>query len=209
MFLFTSGCVRTASFRYDYPQGSKPAVAGLKIAYTYPKDERQPNEDVDKMWSKDPIEDIGKIIQEEIQSTGLFGEVVPIAKGEEEKLVLEKSGIRMVLHASIKELSWEIPNLKEQETKAFVISILTGGIGGLIYGSGSTDFYGKAKLRVVLDNRETGRNLLDKEYSSRAEERMARLKTDSANERARIIGRAVKQVMEQFKADLDRALKGR
>jgi hypothetical protein len=32
---------------------------------------------------------------------------------------------------------------------------------------------------------------------------MARLKTDSAEERARIIGKAVKQVMEQLKTDLE------
>jgi hypothetical protein len=190
---------------YDCPSVVKPAITELRIAITYPKDEREPNQKVDKMWSKNPIEDIGKVIQDEIRSTGLFRETVLRNKGQDEKIGL--SDIQMVLRTSLKELAWEIPNPKEQENKMLVISILTGGIGGLAYGSGSTEIYGKAKLKVVLEDRETKRILLDKEYFSRAEERMARFKTDSAEERARIIGKAFKQLMDELKVDLERVVK--
>jgi len=207
LILFLNGCATTTPFIYDYPQTAKPVVTELKIVITYPKDEREPNKEVDKMWSKNPVEDIGKVIEDEIQSTGLFRETVLIKKGEDEKIAL--NDVQMVLKTSLKELAWEIPNLKEQENKTLVISILTGGIGGLVYGSCSTDFYGKAKLRVVLEDRETKKVLLDKEYFSRAEEKMARLKTDSAEERAKIIGKAVKQIVDQLKADLEQIVKAK
>jgi hypothetical protein len=203
MALFMSGCATTTSFQYDYPQANKPALSKLRIACTPPKDERQPNEDVDKIWSRDPVQEVGTIIQEEIRSTGLFSEVISIPKEDKAK----RADIQMVLHTSLKELSWEIPNLEEQVAATLAISILTGGIGGLVYGSGNTDFYGNARLRVVLEDQQTGKRLLDKKYSSRAEEKMARLKTDSAEERARIIGKAVKQVMEQLKTDLEQVVK--
>jgi hypothetical protein len=166
LVLFVNGCATTTSLIYDCPSVVKPAITELRIAITYPKDEREPNQKVDKMWSKNPIEDIGKVIQDEIRSTGLFRETVLRNKGQDEKIGL--SDIQMVLRTSLKELAWEIPNPKEQENKMLVISILTGGIGGLAYGSGSTEIYGKAKLKVVLEDRETKRILLDKEYFSRA-----------------------------------------
>lgn len=207
LVLFFSGCATTTSFIYDYPKVINPVVTDLKIAISTPKDDRVPNQEVDKMWSSNPVEEIGKVIQDEVRSTGLFKEVVLIKKGEDEHIVLEKSCIQMILQPSVQELAWEIPNLKEQERKALVISILTGGIGGLAYGSGSTDFYGKAKLRIVLQDKETRKILLDKEYFSRAEEKMARLKTDSAEERARIIGKAVKHAIDQLKVDLEQIAK--
>jgi hypothetical protein len=207
LILFLNGCATTTPFIYDHPKTAKPVVTELKIAITYPKDEREPNKEVDKMWSKNPVEDVAKVLEDEIRSTGLFRETVLINKGEDEKTAL--NAVHMVLKTSLKELTWEIPNLKEQENKALVVSILTGGIGGLIYGSGSTDFYGKAKLRVILENREKKEVLLDKEYFSRAEEKMTRLKTDSAEERARIIGKAVKQVVDQLKADLEQAVEAK
>jgi hypothetical protein len=89
------------------------------------------------------------------------------------------------------------------------ISILTGGLGGLAYGSGTTDLNGNAKLRIVIKDGNTGENLLDKEYGSQATEQMSRFKTDSREERAKIIGKAVKQLITEFKADLERVVQAK
>ncbi len=64
-------------------------------------------------------------------------------------------------------------------------------------------------MRVILEDRERKGVLFDKEYFSRAEEKMARLKTDLGEERARIIGKAVKEVVDQLKADLEQLVKAK
>ena len=202
-FFFLSLCsCSTTSFVYDHPQASTSSSTNLKIAILTQKDERHPNEETDKIWSNNPLDETAKIIEQEIKSCGLFQEVVLASKPDEEKAIMERSDMRMLLRPTLRDLSWDIPNRQAQEKTALVVSILTGGIGGLIYGSGSTDLYGNAKLGVTLEDRETSKIILEKEYASRAEDTMARLKTDSYEERARIIGKAFKQIMEQFKADL-------
>jgi hypothetical protein len=197
LMLLVTSCATTTAFQYDHPQSKNQLISDKNIAVAYPKDGRKADEQVDKLWKNNPLDDIDKIVREEIGSTGLFKQIVAFDNEE------DIDNIRMVLNTTIKELAWEIPNQKEQERKALLISVFTGGIGGLAYGSGDTDFYGKAKIRIVLVDREANQDILDKEYYFRIAEKMARLKTDSADERARIIGKAFKHVMEQFKTDLD------
>ncbi|NJD55320.1 MAG: hypothetical protein FIA94_02825 [Nitrospirae bacterium] len=209
MLFFASACATTTSFQYEYPQDNKTAVTDFRITLTYPTDERQANEEVDRMWANDPKEDINKILEKEILSTGLFKEIIILKEGAEEKFGLENSLQWLALHSWIKELVWEIPNRSEQEAKMMAISILTGGLGGLAYGSGTTDLNGNARLRIVIKDGGTGENLLDKEYKSQSTETMTRFKTDSREERAKIIGKAVKQVMTEFKADLEKVVQAR
>jgi len=197
--LLLTGCAAT-NLQYDLPQATNVAITDLKIAVAHPEAKRQPNKDVDKMWANEPSEEMQEVIQGEVKSTGLFRETISLAKDE------EPHDCQLILNTSLKELAWEIPNLKAQEGKMLVISALTGGLGGLAYGSGSTDFYGKAKMHIILKEMATGKVLIDKEYSSRVAKKMARLKTDSYEQRSKIIGEAVKQVMNEFKIDLDRVI---
>lgn len=201
-FLFV-GCASKTGLIYDHPKTDILTTSNLKVAVAHPEDERQPNEKVDKMWAGDPAEDIKKVISDELKSTGLFKEIVVLPLEDKTKL----RDVNFILNSSIKDLAWEIPNLEDQEGKMLVISILTGGIGGLIYGSGDTDFYGKAKLKITIKESETNATLLDKEYVSRVEEKMARLNTDSYEERSKIIAKAVKRIMEEFKTDLQEVIK--
>ena len=202
VLFFLAGCATKTPLLYDHPQVNLPSTPNLKIAVTRPEDERQPNKDVDKMWATDPTNDIKNVIIKELQCTGLFKNVIDLGSKEGDEI----QDITIKLISSIKVLEWEIPNLEEQEGNMFAISLLTGGIGGLIYGNGETDFYGKATLKICIKNEQTDETLLDKEYSSRAEEKMARLKTDSYEERSKIIGCAVKQIMEEFKNDVKQVM---
>jgi hypothetical protein len=53
----------------------------------------------------------------------------------------------------------------------------------------------------------TSKIILDKEYEAYALEKTPKIKTRLDKERARIIGKAFKKVMEQLKADLYRVVK--
>ena len=207
LILFLSGCASTSTITlpYEYPKEKLSASAGSSIAIVYPEDKRTPNEDIDKIWLDDPIKEIDKVVQEEIKSTGLFKEVLPVNKAE-----IYKSGARMVLYTSVMELKWDIPDQAESGGDTSVSFGLGGGSGGsggfgsILFGSGngSTDLYGKAKIKVALVDQDTGQNLLDKEYYSRARKEMSRSNADKYGERAKVIGKALKDVMGQLKVDL-------
>ena len=200
LMLFMGGCATTkTSFRYDNTINNKPIISNLSLAVAYPKDDRIPNKRIDKMWDNDPIIEIDRIIKEEIKSTGLFREIVP----------MDNNCCRIILYTTLKELAWEVPNYDKLLRNTFMISFLTGGVGGIIYGNTDTDFYGKVRIRLVLADKDYKSNMLDKEYYYRAEEKVTKFKTDSAEERAKIIGIAFKHVIEQFKEDLDKVIKER
>jgi hypothetical protein len=158
------------------------------------------------MWSSNPLGETAKIIEQEIRSCGLFQEVISAPNPDQEKVIMKRNDIRMFLRPTLKDLSWSIPTSQEQEDTELLVSILTSGISDLVNEADSTNFYGSAKIRVVLEDRKTSKIILDKEYASRAEEKITRFRTDSYEERARIIGKAFKQVMEELKADLGRVI---
>ena len=194
------GCAPKTCLHYDYPAANSSCYTNLKVSIAQPEDKRQPNEDIDKMWANNPTEDIQKVMTEELKATGLFNEVIPLASDQ------LGDNASVALTSTVTELSWEIPNRKEQENKMMAVSIFTGGIGAMIYGSGETPFWGKATMRLNLKENETEKVLLDKEYTAQVEEQMTRFKTDSYVERSRVIGLAVKQIMEEFKTDLTQTI---
>jgi len=197
MLLISGGCAATkTSFLYEKSIKNKPVASKLTIAISFPKDERIPNKRVDRMWDNNLIMDIDRIIKEEIINTGLVKDIVSV----------DDNNNRITLYSTVKELAWEVPNYDAMIRNTFLISVATGGLGGLAYGSTDCDFYGKAKVLLLLTDKESKNNILEKEYYYRAEEKIIKLKADSTNERARIIGIAFKHVMDQFKADLEKIL---
>ena len=205
LILFVSGCASptATTLPYEYPKEKLYTYAGSSIAIVNPEDKRTPNENIDKIWLDDPIKEVEKVIQEEIKSTGLFKEVLPVTKEE-----INKSGARMVLYTSIMELKWEVSDQSESGVDTSVSVGLFGGSGGsggfgsVLFGSGSTDLYGKAKIKVSLVDQDTGQTPLDKEYHSRVRKEKSWQKTDKYGKRAKVIGRALKEVMAQLKTDL-------
>lgn len=200
LILILSGCASTSTITlpYEYPKEKLSASAASSIAIAYPEDKRIPDEDIDKIWSGDPVEEIGKVIQEEIKSTGLFREVL-YADNEQ----ISESGVRMVLFVSVIELEWDIPDLAEPIDSTSVLSRFMG----VLYKAEFTDLYGKAKIKVMLVDQNNSHKFIDKEYYSRAKIKMTRYMTDLYGQRARVIGKALKRVMGQLKFDLKRLSK--
>ena len=203
LILFLSGCASptATSLPYEYPRLKLSPSGSSGIAVVYPEDKRTPNESIDKIWSDDPIKEIDKVIQEEIKSTGLFNEVLPVAKEE-----VNKSGSRMVLHTSVMELKWDTGQSESGGNSSVSLGLFggsggSGGFGGISFGSGggSTDLYGKAIIKVTLVDQDTGQNLLNKDYLSRVMKAGSRNKSE---DKAKVIGKALKDVMDQLKVDL-------
>jgi hypothetical protein len=206
MFVLTA-CAAKKPFLYQYPVQVEQPAAGMKLACTCIKDRRQDHE-IDKIYAENLTEDLNRIIEKEIQSMGLCKQVISIPRAEKvDKALKENPDIDLVMYTSLKELVWEVPDYDRKVGTVFVLSFLTGGLGGVAYGSTKTDVYGNARIKITVIRTETGEKLIDKEYVGHIEERMALLKCDTPNTKARIVGLSVKSIMKQFKGDLKRVIK--
>lgn len=103
-------------------------------------------------------------------------------------------------------LEWEVPDYKHKVRTAFTVSLLTGGIGGVAYGSTSTEVYGRAKMRFVVSEKNRNEVLLDREYSGAATERKSKFNCDTATTYREMAAKAFQQAFEQFKADLEKVI---
>ena len=193
LILFLSGCASTPTipFTYEYPEERVSPSANSSIAIVYPEDQRWEDYDNDRIWSNDPVEELGKIIQAEIISTGLFKDVFYIDNGDKESI--PGSGARVVLYTSVMLLAWDVPFPPEPDD-----IIPRGGL----HSTNFTDLYGKVIIKVTLVDQDTGQNLIDNEYDSSARKTMAYFRTDLYGERKRVIWEALKKVMGQLKVDL-------
>jgi len=193
-----SGCAAPAQFSYDHPQttASTPGMPTLAVADLI--DQRAGPSEIDNAYVDDPVDEIDDILEEELLSTGLFGEVVRVQADED--ISLTKPDLLMT--AELLEIQWEVPDYDAIVAKAFTTSLLTGGIGGVFYGSTETDVYGDTLLHVRVVDFGTGQVLLDNSYAGHSEERMAKLQCDTPSTKALMVGKALKLAMEQLKADL-------
>jgi hypothetical protein len=100
-----------------------------------------------------------------------------------------------------------VPNYKELMAVNWVLSIFTGGIGGLIYGLTSTGVHGDVKFQAVLSDIKGGGIVFDKTYSGHYEEKKKKIICDSPKTKAYITGKALKIGIEQLKNDLLKVIK--
>lgn len=98
------------------------------------------------------------------------------------------------------------PQLRRKVSRCFAASFLTGGVGGLIYGSIRTDVYGDIKLTINVIDIGSDKSIIEKEYVGHYTERKAMMNSDSAKTRATMVGNSLKMVMDEFKEDLTKAL---
>ena len=101
LILFLSGCATTTvtSFRYEYPEEALFDSTGPLLVVVTPEDERWEDYENDRIWSNYPVEEVGKIIQAELKSTGLFKDVLYVDKEDKGKVI--EWGADMVLYTSV------------------------------------------------------------------------------------------------------------
>ncbi|HYG22972.1 MAG TPA: hypothetical protein VEH04_09335 [Verrucomicrobiae bacterium] len=104
------------------------------------------------------------------------------------------------VEGTLARLDWVVPGYDAIMTKAIATSLLTGGIGAFAYGSTSTPVQGNAVLQLrVL---QSGREVLSREYVGFCEEKLAKLKCDTAATKSRVAGAALSDAIEKFLSDL-------
>jgi hypothetical protein len=203
--LLLAGC--STKFIYPTPEAKSADSKGLILAYKAVEDQRSDRK-IDEIYeNKNPLGDIDKVIEEEIRSTGLFEKVVLIPGNQgDDAAYLRENNIGLLMTPSLKELKWQVPNYDAKMAGAFAVSILTGLVGGFIYGSIPTDVYGDTTMKVVLKDLNTGETLVEKDYTGHCSERKAMISCDSPKTKATAVGNSLKIIMDQFKGDLIEAV---
>jgi len=205
MSLVLMSCA-SAKFSYELPPAPSMQEGEKVIATRNVQDERA-DKSIDAIYERNPFEDINSIVKEEVMSTGLFKDIliVPDERWSDHDY-LRQNNVDLVLDMSVKKLMWEVPNYDQIITTAFVTSLFTLGIGGLIYGSTSTDVYGHVLINAKLIDPETGKTLIDKDYIGTYKDTMAKLSCDTPGTKSKVIGSSFKNCMNKFKADLESAV---
>lgn len=198
LLVLLCGCGATKlPFNYTYSSRETP-TGNVVVALQGMRDNRADRE-IDKIYVNSPSTELNTILKEEISGTGLVkGIVVKDASPSADEL--RSSGANFVVIPVLKDLKWEVPGYDAIKTLAFTTSFLTGGVGGVIYGSTSTDVYGMAELSVrVIDLNSA--DVIDKAYTGRIEDRKAKLVCDTPGTKNEMVTRALKEAVDKFRAD--------
>lgn len=201
LIILASGC--STSSEFIYPENSKSTLYNGEKFFgeldelqdKRTQDKRTQDKEIDEIYKTPPVIEIQKILQDELINSGIFSEI---------HLALEtpKSQAGYLIKPSLIRLEWEVPGYGSMVGTTFGVSLLTGGIGGLIYGSTSTDVFGYVDLEIELYDLSSDKLLTKKLYKGLAKQNMAKLSSDSHETKATIIGLAVQSAINQFKEDL-------
>ena len=196
--LLAGGCATTRQpiqLPYAFPAAVKPAPAAASVAPTAEivqvTDTRE-DRSLDMFLNERPTEFLRKALAAELEAAGAFARV---ALHEP-----TPAAAPIAIDLELKDLSWTVPNHKAMVKTAFWTSLLTGGLGGLAYGSTETPVFGHAVLVVKITERASGRVLFSDKIETLHEEKMAKLKSDSLETRARMMAAAMKTTLTKATA---------
>lgn len=165
-------------------------------------EDRRTDKEIDEVLDGASLAAVDRALQAEVAGSGVAQQVVVLpgaSRGSD--LDAQQKGAAVVVEPVLEEMVWEVPDYKQKVATTFVVSLLTGGIGGLTYGSTSTDVYGRTKLTVTFIDVATGRKLT-KTYEVKSQEQMAKLFSDEAETKSKLVGASLTSAMQQFRTDL-------
>lgn len=196
---FFSGCASAPKkIQMPYALPAAPAVAATatpEAEVTAISDKRQ-DRSIDAYLEESPVELLRKALAAELQAGGAFASVTAQAAQPAAPLTIE---------VELRDLSWAVPNHKAMIQTAFWTSFLTGGLGGLAYGSTDTPVFGHAALVLKITDRATGKVLFNETLDVVHEEKMAKLKCDTPTTKAKVMAAALKAALIKGTAGVKKA----
>jgi hypothetical protein len=191
-----TGCARQR-FGYPLPASAAPNPTG-KAAEILAISDVRTNRQIDEALVTNYLSQVAEVLTAELQSMGHLRSV----------FVQGTNSIRadLLVRTEMQRLEWEVPNYNTIIGITFFASLLTGGIGGIIYGSTSTDVNGMAVVRFEISDINPQRVIMSREFTGRHKERVSKLNCDSNETKARVASLAFRDAVEQLKAELRRVL---
>lgn len=110
------------------------------------------------------------------------------------------------IDAVLREVSWATPDRDGISRTAYGVTLATGLVGGLIYGAMDTPAYSRVTVDVTVTRIGSNTVVLDKSFTHLHPDRIARLKVDDLQPRARILATAIKETLVQIADAIDLAV---
>lgn len=193
---FFSGCAggpKVVPFPYAMPMAAAAAPQQPAAAIQTVVD-RRADRSLDPFLAEPPVELVKQAVAAEFASAALFSHVAT-----------EPAPARIGIAVELLDLSWAVPNHDRMMKTAFWTSFLTGGIGGLAYGSTETPVLGHASIHFKVSDQTTGRALFDDTVEAVHQEKMAKLKCDTLETRANIMAAALKDALTKAATAIGKA----
>lgn len=203
-----NACATKTPFLYNHPAISANPSGTITISLEKLDDRRQGDTGIDAIFEQQPVEEIDRIIEHEMMSTGLFKRVVRLdPKAANTPQSTESSPIDLHADLDLLMLQWECPDGDEIAATTVLLSALTGAVGGLIYGCTETYVVGTAHMDLKLTDVKTGELVFEKTYMADYNHPCSKMKFDLPSTKAESIAGSVYMIMQEFKADLNSLLK--
>lgn len=188
----TSGCVTRKPLPYQFSQPLPPITHGPELAIAPTKNSRVAKDNMDKVLYVPGCLD--GVLLKELEGAGIFKSVT-----------LNTNGIaadQYLLEPSLVDLRWEVPNYNSKLATAFTVSLLTGGIGGLAYGSTGTEVLGHATVHVKLTDVRQKQIILERDYQASSKDKRSKFNCDTPTTYREMAAAALKEVIDELKNDL-------
>jgi hypothetical protein len=186
--LFGTGCISQKPLPYSAVP-AKLRETGPQLSILPIEDRRAAKDDMDRVLAIPQCVEV--VLAQEMEGVGMFQKV-------SRQTSPPQSGY--TLRVALDRLQWEVPNYDRILGTTLGVSIATGGLGGLIYGSTGTEVLGHASMEMVLTSGDAV--LLNKKYVGLAKEEKAKMNSDTPATYREVAAKAVADAISQFKADL-------
>jgi hypothetical protein len=190
--LLGCGCVSQKPLPFAHGTPLPAPAGGPSLAVIPTQNLRSTKDNEDKVLQIPECMD--PVTVKELQGIGVFSAVELCTNSTPEN--------GYTLHTQLKELRWEVPNHDTIVTTAFVVSLFTGGIGGVIYGSTGTDVFGYANVHFRLENAQTSQPLLDRDFTATEKRRTTKLVCDTPDTLREVSAGALRTIFNQLEAEL-------
>jgi len=195
--ILLSGCATKSKFVFEPLPEQQDKKRGAIIAALAPvTDNRDPENRIDKYYDGDPLKDVQTMLERELLSTALFDKVVSLPKPDAE------TKANLLIETSLKKMEWGVPDYESLQTKAFLVGLFTGLIGGAIYANTDTEVYGDSSIQMKVIEQPAGKVILEKSYEAHHEETVKKMHCDTPPTRIDMAGKSLKKAFQAMNADL-------
>lgn len=188
-----AGCATQEPLPFAYSTPVPPAAGAPSLTVLPTQIKRTGDENMMYDVLKLP-ECLDPVLVKELEGSGLFSHVELKTNG------LPETG--WMLQCRIEELRWEVPGYNGMVGTMFVVSILTGGVGGVIYGCTDADVLGHAQAQFNLTSVPGNQELLNRDYAATNKETKIKLVCDTPTAYREAAAKSFKKVMDQFESDV-------
>jgi hypothetical protein len=205
-----TACATPVALQYDHPQSKLDQSSQYVLVIEPVEDVRSSGRDIDEALMEHPCIALTAILEEEMESTGLFADVVRSTDAEQAAALLDDPHRKhLKMKASLVDLAWDVPGYQSiQVTRS--VSAQFGALGLLANAAFESEddvsVFGRTTIAVKLWDADTDQVLLAKDYYGVIQERSKVIDCDKNETKSHIVAESTNRAMDQIKTEVSAIL---